>query len=49
VPGEEALFDSIFLADQMALGEDVAQAARTWLEPITVLSAVAVRRPAGSG
>src|SRR5437588_6660159 len=39
---EAALFDSIFLADQLALGEDVAQAGRTWLEPITVLSAVAV-------
>ena len=39
---EGALFDSIFLADQLALGEDVAQAARTWLEPITVLAAVAV-------
>ena len=39
---EAALFDSIFLADQLALGEDVAQAARTWLEPITVLSAIAV-------
>src|SRR4030081_3769696 len=39
---EAALFDSIFLADQLALGEDVAQAARTWLEPITVLAAVAV-------
>jgi alkanesulfonate monooxygenase SsuD/methylene tetrahydromethanopterin reductase-like flavin-dependent oxidoreductase (luciferase family) len=30
------------MADQLALGEDVAQAARTWLEPITVLAAVAV-------
>ena len=39
---EAALFDSIFLADQLALGEDVTQAARTWLEPITVLAAVAV-------
>src|SRR5213078_4253700 len=39
---ETALFDSIFLADQLALGEDVAQAARTWLEPITVLAALAV-------
>jgi FMN-dependent oxidoreductase (nitrilotriacetate monooxygenase family) len=39
---EAALFDSIFLADQLALGEDVAQAARTWLEPLTVLAAVAV-------
>src|SRR5919201_6728603 len=39
---EAALFDSLFLADQLALGEDVAQAARIWLEPITVLAAVAV-------
>ena len=39
---EAALFDSIFLADQLALGEDASQAARTWLEPITVLAAVAV-------
>src|SRR5437870_6677913 len=39
---EAALFDSIFLADQLARGEDVSQAARTWLEPITVLAAVAV-------
>src|SRR5580698_10370099 len=28
---EAAKFDSIFLADQLALGGDVAQAARTWL------------------
>lgn len=39
---ESGLFDSIFLADQLALGDDVARAARTWLEPITVLAAVAV-------
>jgi FMN-dependent oxidoreductase (nitrilotriacetate monooxygenase family) len=39
---EAAKFDSIFLADQLALGGDAAQAARTWLEPITVLAAVAV-------
>jgi FMN-dependent oxidoreductase (nitrilotriacetate monooxygenase family) len=39
---EAALFDSIFLADQLALGGDVAQAPRTWLEPITVLAAMAV-------
>ncbi|HTZ35646.1 MAG TPA: LLM class flavin-dependent oxidoreductase [Stellaceae bacterium] len=39
---EAALFDSIFFADQLALGGDVAQAARTWLEPITVLAALAV-------
>src|SRR6202048_328991 len=38
---ETALFDSLFLADQLALGRDVAQAPRTWLEPITVLAAVA--------
>src|SRR5437588_1581658 len=39
---EAPKFDSIFLADQLALGEDVAQAARIWLEPITVLAALAV-------
>lgn len=38
---EAAQFDSIFLADQLALGDDAAQAARTWLEPVTVLAAVA--------
>src|ERR1700675_3772731 len=36
------LFDWIFLADRPALGEDVAQAARSWLDPVTVLAAVAV-------
>jgi len=39
---ETALFDSVFLADQLALGDDASQAARTWLEPITVLAAMAV-------
>jgi FMN-dependent oxidoreductase (nitrilotriacetate monooxygenase family) len=39
---EAAMFDSIFLADQLALGGDVAQAPRTWLEPITVLAVAAV-------
>lgn len=39
---ESALFDSIFFADQLALGGDVTQAPRTWLEPITVLAALAV-------
>ncbi len=39
---EAGLFDSIFLADQLSLGEDVAQAARTWLEPITTLTAAAM-------
>src|SRR6202451_707524 len=42
---EAALFDSIFLADQLALGGDVAQAPRTWLEPITVLAALATATP----
>src|SRR5262249_7497028 len=45
---EAGLFDSIFLADQLALGDDVDQAARTWLEPVTVLAAVAgAARPVG--
>jgi len=39
---EAALFDSIFLADQLAIGGDVTQAPRNWLEPITVLAALAV-------
>src|SRR5713226_6220709 len=39
---EAARFDSVFLADQLALGEDVSQAGRAWLEPITVLAALAV-------
>jgi FMN-dependent oxidoreductase (nitrilotriacetate monooxygenase family) len=39
---ERALFDSVFLADQLAVGGDVAQAPRTWLEPITVLASLAV-------
>src|SRR3974390_2513193 len=42
---EAALFDSIFLADQLALGDDAAQAARTWLEPVTVLAAVPAPPP----
>jgi FMN-dependent oxidoreductase (nitrilotriacetate monooxygenase family) len=39
---EAGLFDSIFLADQLAMGEDGAAAGRTWLEPVTVLAALAV-------
>ena len=39
---EAAMFDSIFLADQLALGGDVAQAPRIWLEPLTVLAVLAV-------
>ena len=39
---ERAKFDSIFLADQLALPDDIAQGPRTGLEPITVLAATAV-------
>jgi FMN-dependent oxidoreductase (nitrilotriacetate monooxygenase family) len=39
---EAGLFDSIFLADTLALMDTVAHAASTWLEPITVLGALAV-------
>ncbi len=39
---EAGLFDSIFLADQLALADDIASAPRTWLEPITTLGALAV-------
>ncbi len=38
---EAGLFDSIFLADQLALADTVAHAASTWLEPITALGALA--------
>ncbi|MBN9087048.1 MAG: LLM class flavin-dependent oxidoreductase [Reyranella sp.] len=38
---EAGLFDSIFLADQLALDGDVGRAGRSWLEPITVLAALA--------
>ncbi|MEA2769591.1 MAG: hypothetical protein QOD93_2553, partial [Acetobacteraceae bacterium] len=38
---EIGLFDSIFLADSLGVGEDVAKAPRTWLEPITTLAALA--------
>ncbi|MCB1742441.1 MAG: LLM class flavin-dependent oxidoreductase [Gammaproteobacteria bacterium] len=39
---EQGLFDSVFLADTLSLGEDAGRAARTWLEPITVLGALSV-------
>ena len=39
---EAGLFDAIFLADTLALADDATQAGRTWLEPVTVLSAAAV-------
>src|SRR5437764_14775674 len=41
-PAEAGLFDSIFLADQPAPGDDIAHGPRTALEPITVLAALAV-------
>jgi FMN-dependent oxidoreductase (nitrilotriacetate monooxygenase family) len=39
---EAGLFDSIFFADQLALQDDIAYGPRTGLEPLTVLSALAV-------
>src|SRR5258708_23239583 len=39
---EAALFDSVFLADQLALGEDAGRAARTSPEPLPVPAALAV-------
>lgn len=37
---EHGLFDSVFLADTLAVGDDVTHAPRTWLEPLTVLAAL---------
>ena len=37
---EAGLFDAIFLADQLALGDDIAHGPRTALEPLTVLTAI---------
>ncbi len=39
---EAGLFDSVFFADQLAVGEDVKQGPRTGLEPLTLLAALAV-------
>ena len=38
---EAGLFDSVFLADTLGVGEDVTHAPRTWLEPVTTLAALA--------
>jgi FMN-dependent oxidoreductase (nitrilotriacetate monooxygenase family) len=38
---EAGLFDSVFLADSLTVGEDVASAPRSWLEPLTTLAALA--------
>ena len=39
---ERGLFDSVFLADTLIVHDDVAHAARTWLEPISTLGALAM-------
>jgi FMN-dependent oxidoreductase (nitrilotriacetate monooxygenase family) len=39
---EAALFDSIFFADSLMLPTDAARSGRLWLEPITLLAALAV-------
>ena len=39
---EAGLFDSIFLADTLALGDAAASVPRTWLEPVTTLAALTV-------
>lgn len=38
---ERGCFDSIFLADQLAVPPDAVRAPRAWLEPITALAAIA--------
>jgi FMN-dependent oxidoreductase (nitrilotriacetate monooxygenase family) len=38
---EAGLFDSVFLADQLAAGEDIPHAPRAWVEPVTLLAALA--------
>jgi FMN-dependent oxidoreductase (nitrilotriacetate monooxygenase family) len=38
---EAACFDSVFLADTLAANDDITHAPRSWLEPITVLAALA--------
>ncbi|MCY3825389.1 MAG: LLM class flavin-dependent oxidoreductase [Nitrospinae bacterium] len=39
---ERALFDSIFFADSLMLAPDAARSGRLWLEPVTLLAALAV-------
>lgn len=38
---EKGCFDSVFLADTLAAGDDIASAPRSWLEPVTTLAALA--------
>lgn len=39
---EAGKFDSIFFADQLALSDDAARTGRVWLEPITLIAALAM-------
>ena len=39
---EAALFDSIFFADSLMLTPDAPRSGRLWLEPVTLLAALAV-------
>ena len=38
---EDAAFDSIFLADSLSMSGEVTHTARSWLEPVTLLGALA--------
>jgi FMN-dependent oxidoreductase (nitrilotriacetate monooxygenase family) len=38
---EQGCFDSVFLADTLAVNDDIASAPRNWLEPVTTLAALA--------
>ena len=38
---ERGCFDSVFLADTLAAGDDITSAPRSWLEPVTTLAALA--------
>ena len=38
---ESGLFDSVFLADSLAVGDDIVRAPRAWLEPVVTLAALA--------
>ena len=40
---ERGLFDSIFLADTLSLWDDIATTPHNWLEPITLLGALAAK------
>ena len=40
---EAGLFDSVFLADTLSLWDDIATTPHNWLEPITLLGALAAR------